>query len=213
MAHLYNLFVNGRPLGPYERRMLVGMLVKEIIKPEQSLIRDDGLELSMAELMADRDESKAINRQALEQVLETSQSFPASAFGAPSSGMWPQFSIRCGGGPVRAGVLGFNGSALLSYQGDCLRIKGNRRNAGLGMSRQELSLPISAIVSTLVEGDCVELYLSPGLEFDESKENRPVRLMMDSDHEASELWELLNMQSGAKMPSTAYAATAAGGLM
>ncbi len=208
MGFKYSLFVNGKALGPFERRMIVGMRVKDLINDSQIVLRDDGIELTVGQLVADRKEATPIGHAEF----AASSTFSASVLGAPSSGMWPEFTVRFGGGPIKPGALGFNGSGQLSYQGDALRIRGNRRNAGLGMSRQELSLPVKAISTSMVDGVVIELFLVRGMPFTESDEGTPVRLELVAEREASDLWELLNMAPGDLPHGLSFARTAAGDL-
>ncbi len=208
MGFKYSLFVNGKSLGPFERRMIVGMRVKELIKDNQIVLREDGIELTVGQLMTDRTEATP----AAHSEFASSSHFSASVLGAPSSGMWPDFTVRFGGGPMKSGALGFNGNGQLSYQGDVLRIRGNRRNAGLGMSRQEVSLPVKAISTSMVDGCVVEFFLVRGLPFTESDDGSPVRLEFVSERESSELWELLNMAPGDLPHGLSFAKTATGDL-
>jgi hypothetical protein len=199
MGFKYSLFVNGKSLGPYERRMIVGMRVKKIVTDDQLVYREDGTNMTVAELLEDRNES---HRPA------TTNSYEVSRLGAPSSGMWPQFNVRYGGGPVKPGAWGFSGAGQVSYHGDSLRFKGNRRNKNLGMSRQEESLSVSAIASSSYEGNFLEVTLQPGLSFDEKQEDLPLRLEFATEEEAGELWELLNLSPGQLPHSLSYANTA-----
>jgi hypothetical protein len=204
MGYKYSLFVNGKSLGPYERRMIVGMRVKDIVTDDQIVFRHDGLVMTVAQLLEDRQEAARPAKSAK----EGSDSIQESVMGAPSSGMWPQFNVRFGGGPMKPGALGFNGLGQISYQGDILKVRGNRRNKNLGMSKQEENLPVKAIVSSLVDGTFVELFLQPGLSFNESIEGIPVRLDCVTQEEASEMWELLNMGIGEMPHGLSYAKTA-----
>jgi hypothetical protein len=204
MGFKYSLFVNGKSLGPYERRMIVGMRVKNIVKDDQIVMRDDGVDMTVAQLMQDRYEAVPPAR--------STEAVQESVLGAPSSGMWPQFIVRYGGGPVKPGALGFTGSGQISYHGDVLRFKGNRRNKNLGMSRQEENLPVRAIATSMVEGSFIEIYLQPGLGYAESIEGTVMRLECTTDEEATELWELLNMGVGQMPGNHAFARTAAGEL-
>lgn len=205
MGFKYSLFVNGKSLGPYERRMIVGMRVKSIVTDEQIVFREDGLDMTVAQLMEDRQEAARPRNTGADSLQE-------SVMGAPSSGMWPQFNVRLGGGPMKPGAFGFNGLGQISYQGDRLKIRGNRRNQNLGMSKQEDFLLVQAIASSTVEDMFVELWLLQGLHFSESIEGTPVRLEFASTQEASELWELLNMRPGELPHGLSYANTAVGDL-
>jgi hypothetical protein len=205
MGFKYSLFVNGNSLGPYERRMIVGMRVKKIVTDEQLVFRDDGVSMTVAQLLQDRlEETKSSHTQT-----ESSQ---LSIMGAPSSGMWPQFSVRFGGGPMKPGALGFNGLGQVSYEGDCLKIRGNRRK-NLGMSKQEDLLPVRAIASSKVQAEVIEMILQPGLNFSESMQGVPVRLEFATSQDAHELWELLNIRAGELPHGLSYAKTATGDLI
>jgi hypothetical protein len=201
MPFKYSLFVNGRHLGPYERRMIVGMRVKNLVTDNQLVQRHDGLDMTVAELMKDRDESAKYNAAYYE-------ASPDSQLHAPSSGMWPQFSVRFGGGPMKAGALGFNGSGTVAYHGDELRFKGNRRNSNFGMTRQEERLPVRAIESSMADDGSVELVLKPGFGPNASDHSQLVRFELANQREATELWELLNMRSGELPDHLAFAQTA-----
>ncbi len=206
MGYKYSLFVNGKSLGPYERRMIVGMRVKEIVTDDQIVFRHDGLDMTVAQLLLDREESTR-------PAPASPELLSVNMFGAPSSGMWPQFNVRFGGGPIKPGALGFSGGGQVSYQGDVLKVTGNRRNKNLGMSKQEEKLPTRAVASSLVAGNVVEIFLKPGLIFIESVEGTPVRLECATEEEASEMWELLNMGVGELPHGLSYAKTATGDLL
>lgn len=199
MAYKYSLFVNGKPLGPYERRMIVGMRVKKIVADDQMVWRDDGLEMSVLQLMQDK------NEDAVPSVAHDHMAL--STLGAPSSGMWPQFNVRFGGSSMKPGAWGFSGNGHVSYHGDELRFKGNRRK-NLGMSRQEESLPMTAIASSRVDGCFLEIKLQQGLAFGDRVEDSLLRVEFTVPQEAMELLELLDLKPGQLPPSLAYANTA-----
>lgn len=205
MPFKYSLFVNGRHLGPYERRMIVGMRVKNLVADDQLVQRDDWLDMTVAELMEDRLESKP-NPLSIVDALNDSR------LGAPSSGMWPSFAVRFGGGPVKAGALGFNGSGSLSYHGDELRITGNKLNAKLGMSRQQDRMPVAAIESSIADGAVLELVIKPRQALNPTDNALQVRVELASEREATELWELLNMSPGHLPHGLSYVDTSRGEL-
>ena len=199
MAYKYSLFVNGKPLGPYERRMIVGMSVKKVITGENMLWRDDGVEMSVEQLIQDRDESTMAS--------VAHDHLALSTLGPPSSGMWPQFSVRYGGSAMKPGAWGFSGNGQVSYHGDELRFKGQRRNKNLGMSRYEESLPLSAIAQAQCMACILQISLQPGLAFGESNEDTLLALEFATPQEANELWELIHLKPGQLPPSLAYANT------
>jgi hypothetical protein len=199
MAFKYSLFVNGKPLGPYERRMIVGMCVKKIVDDDQMVWRDDGLEMTVAQLLQDRDESTPASVAYDHLALST--------LGAPSSGMWPQFTVRFGGTALRPGAWGFSGNGQVSYHGDELRFKGKRRNKNLGMSQQEESLTLAAIAEAHCLDCILQISLQPGLTFGESAQDEQLHLEFATPNEARELWELLHLKPGQLPPSLSYANT------
>jgi hypothetical protein len=198
MAFKYSLFVNGKPLGPYERRMIVGMRAKKIINGDQMLWREDGVEMSVAQLVQDRDESTPASVAHDHMALST--------MGAPSSGMWPQFTVRFGGSSLRPGPWGFSGDGQVSYHGDELRFKGMRRK-NFGMSRQEESLPLVAIASVHCSDCVLQITLQPGLAFGDRAGDVQLDLEFSTPQEVQELWELLNLKPGQLPPSLSYANT------
>jgi hypothetical protein len=205
MPFKYSLFVNGRHLGPYERRMIVGMRVKNLVTDDQLVQRHDGLDMTVAELMEDRLESKPNPLSMYDSGME-------SKLGAPSSGMWPQYTVKFGGTAMKPGAFGFSGGGSVSYQGDQLRFTGNRRNSSLGMSRQIESLPVAAIETSMTDGSVLELVIKPRQTLNSEAHSLPVRIECRSDDEANELWELLNMRPGELPHGLSFAKTASGDL-
>jgi hypothetical protein len=204
MPYRYSLVVNGQSLGPYERRMIVGMRVKQIVDDEQIVVRDDGVQMQVAQLLGKRDEAPATSSgpQPLAEI--TPSNF--------SVGMWPQFSVRFGGGPIRAGALGFNGLGQVVYLGSELLFKGNRRNRNLGMSRHEERLSVAAIHSAVPDGCYAEIGLKPGHEHNPSEQPIFIRIECVSAHEAQELCGLLSMPPGQFPSEASFAPTEATGL-
>jgi hypothetical protein len=200
MAYKYSLFVNGKPLGPYERRMIVGMHVKKIVDGDQMLWREDGVEMNVAQLVQDRDESTPAS--------VAHDHLALSTLGVPSSGMWPQFNVRFGGSALKPGAWGFSGNGQVSYHGDELRFKGRKRNKNLGMSRQEESLPLAAMLDSQCMDCVLQISLQPGLTFDQRTEDAQLHLEFATPQEARELWELIHLKPGQLPPSLSYANTA-----
>ena len=202
MPYKYSLFVNGRHLGPYERRMIVGMRVKNIVTDDQLVQRIDGLDLTVAELMQDR-------LEAMRMTSPSHDSTNESRLGAPSSGMWPRFSVRFGGGPMKPGALGFSGAGHISYLGDELHFKGNRRNANLGMSKQEECLPIGVIDNSSIDDCFIDFILKPSQQLNPGDPPQQIRVECTTAEEAKELWELVNMRPRDMPHGLSYAKTAA----
>ena len=190
MGHQYSLRVNDRCLGPYERRMIVGMRVKNLVANDQQLRRDDGLEMTVAELMQDRLEVKQL--PALHH--ESSAEIPGAT---PSTGMWPVFLVRFSPAAPHseAHAWGFRGQGTISYQGDELRIRAERLQANRASSPQQERLPVAFIESSMVEGTELELIIKTPQAHHPSDNSVLLRIEFESENEAVELWELLNMSA------------------
>ncbi len=198
MARRYSLFVNGKALGPYERRALIGMRVKEVITDDQAVLRDDGVEFVMIDLMDRQYET----RPASLSLPEVDHGFSSSELIAPSTGMWPRFAVSFGGSASQPGACGFIGEGSVTYYGDVLRLTGRRKK-----SKEHENLPMACILSSMADGHKLELHLASGLALTESKEKRPVCLICETEIEATEIWELLNMAAGDLPASMRYQPT------
>jgi hypothetical protein len=180
----YLLLLGNKPLGPYDRRTLVGMRIKKLIDNEMRLRRSDGHEMSVAQLLADRFE------------MADAQSLKRQAIAPPASGIWPTFFIDCAGSLMKPGALGFIGKGELRFQGDLLRITANRKSGLMSTRSERVKLPIAAITSAQAASDMPEvlrLTIAAGQPFPEAGRNVPVRLILDDAESVKELLELINI--------------------
>lgn len=183
MSHKYALVVEGRKVGPFDRRTVIGMRVKKMLEGHQVLIRDDGLQMTVAELVADR----------LEMADAPVRGLASPAPPAASSGVWPVFVVNFGGNALRAGAFGFCGVGEMRYQGDLLRMTGQRRDGLLSMSEDRIKLPLSALQSVRYQGNSVEFLLKPDQPYDEARRGQPAVLTLDNEFAIQELKDLLKL--------------------
>ncbi len=180
----YHLLLGNKPLGPYDRRTIVGMRIKKLVDNEMPLRRSDGHEMSVAQLLADRFE------------MADTQSLKRQAVAPPASGIWPTFLIDCGGSFIKPGALGFIGKGELRFQGDHLRITAHRKSGFMRTSSERIKLPLVGIASAQAAADApgvLRLTLQAGQPFAEAGRNIPVRFTLDDAESVKELLEMMNL--------------------
>jgi hypothetical protein len=183
-GYRYHLLLGSKPLGPYDRRTIVGMRIKKLIDNDMPLRRSDGHQMSVAQLLADRFE------------MADAQTLQRQAVAPPASGIWPTFLADFGGGMMKKGALGFSGKGEVRFQGDHLRITGSRKNGLLRSATDRIKLPLAAIAKAQAASDApqvLRLLLKPGQPFEESSKNLPVRIGLDDAESVKELLELMNL--------------------
>jgi hypothetical protein len=179
----YHLLIRERRLGPYDRKTIVGMRIKKLIKNNLRVRRSDGHEMTVAQLLADRFEMADA---------ESLQKFAASP---PASGIWPAFLMNCGGSLLKPGALGFVGKGELHFQGDHLRLSANRKSGFVSKRQERTRLPLSALISATVHAkhlDVIVLQLKPGHRVEGVVGNAPALIKLDDAEAVRELLELIN---------------------
>jgi hypothetical protein len=130
----YRLLLNGKQVGSYDRRTIVGMRIKKLLDNNNQLLRSDGHLMTVAQLMVDR--------------FEMADSQAAVLAGeSVASGLWPTFLVDFGGGWRGAGALGFTGRGELRFQGNSLRLTGQRKGRLFGGTQERVELPLAGIAS------------------------------------------------------------------
>ena len=183
--HHYSLVVEGRKIGPFDRRTLVGMRVKKLVEDHQILIRDDSLQMTVAEFVADRFE---MADAPVRGVIASAPPPPANA-----SGLWPSFIVNFGGGTLRAGAFGFTGIGEMRYQGDLLRMTGRKRSGLVGSSEERIKVPMSGIASIRYTGTAVEFMLRPDQPYEEARRQQAAVVVLENDFAIQELKDLLKL--------------------
>ena len=183
---LYAILVQGRKVGPFDRRTVVGMRVKKMLEDEHVVIRNDGLQMNVGELIADRFEMADHFRP------NDTQSRNVAP---PASGIWPTFLVDFGGG-LRAGAFGFTGRGELRYQGDLLRLTGRMKTGLIGTNEERIKVPLSGFSSVRFEGLKVLLQLRPDQPYDEARRGVPSVVTLENDFAVQELQDLLKLSEG-----------------
>ena len=140
---LYHVLLEGRKVGPYDRRTIVGMRIRKTLTSEHVLITTQGVQLTVADLLKHRPRDNAFqpNRSGSYSLVQATYS--ASLLHADGRG----FAIPAFKGEVEARV-----------QKDVLRIAGRFRQ-GLGWKEDRVKLPLVDVLHARIRGSTVDLWL------------------------------------------------------
>lgn len=139
----YHVLHEGRRMGPYDRRTIVGLRIKKTLTSEHQLEGSDGSRLTVAEL---------IGRQP-----------PAGEFNSMRSGGYSSARYTCSAslvesepGPVE--IPAFRGEVEVRVHSDVLRIAGTHRS-GRSIKEGRVKLPLKDIAYGRALGSRVDLWL------------------------------------------------------
>ncbi len=181
----YHLLVGERQLGPYDRRTIVGMRVRNLIDGELPALRNDGHRMTVAQLLADRFE------------MADAESLEKQAASPPASGFWPTFLMDCGGSMMKPGALGFIGKGELRFQGDFLRLTANRKSGLVSVRQDRVKVMMSDLLSAGIHAQdpaTLVLQLRPSHRVEGVTGNAPALIKLDDADSVKELLELINVR-------------------
>jgi hypothetical protein len=184
--HRYHLLVGDRQLGPYDRKTIVGMRIKKLIDNELQIRRNDGHQMTVAQLLADRFE------------MADAASLHKQAVSPPASGFWPAFLIDCGGSVLKPGAMGFIGKGELRFQGDHLRITANRKAGFVSTKAERIKLPLISLASAIADtaqASVIVLHLKPGFPGVPDGSESKAHIKLDDDEAVRELIDLINLKA------------------
>lgn len=143
---VFHVVLEGRRVGPYDRRTIVGMRIKKTLTSEHVLIDDRGLELTVADLIGRRPRTNDFNPNRTGGFSIVQATYPASLVGVEGRGY---------------DIPNFKGEIEARVQGDVLRVAGRFRK-GLGWKEDRVKLLLSDVAHARVSGSQVELWLRIG---------------------------------------------------
>jgi len=203
---LYHVLVGeGRTLGPFERRAIVGMRVRKTLAGDSLLVGADGVRLTVAEL--------------LHKPLPSAVDLPLDEAPAPGESSLPgrvgsSYSVVQG---IHAAQLlevqgtgydipPFKGEVEVRVQTKVLRISGRFRD-GLAWREDRVKLPLDQIPHARLRGTIVDLWLRS------AGRDEPQRVSLDllTREAAGELAEALPLSSPYPGSEPLAARTAGGG--
>ena len=139
----YRVLLEGRTVGPYDRRTIVGMRIRKTLTSQHVLLAADGSRLTVADLIQarPRDNSFQPNRSGSYSIVQAT--YPASVLEVDGKG----FDLPPFRGEVEARV-----------QAEVLRIAGQLRR-GWRWKDDRIKLPLGAVRHARVRGSVVDLWL------------------------------------------------------
>jgi hypothetical protein len=141
----YQVLLEGRKVGPYDRRTIVGMRIKKTLTSEHVLIGTDGAQITVAQLIGQR---------------------PIGDFNPDRSGSFSVVQATFSGSVIEVegkelGVPAFKDEVEIRVQGAVLRIAGRFRK-GFGWKEDRVKLPLADVVHARINGTQVDLWLRAG---------------------------------------------------
>lgn len=141
---VYHVLLEGRTVGPYDRRTIVGLRIKKTLTNSHVLISAAGAQLTVADLLRQR---QPFNTGRSSSLSLAQASLPASLLKVEGPGM---------------AIPRFKGEIQVRVQGDALRLAGRFRR-GLGWKEDRVKIALKDVVHARVQGSQVDLWLSnPG---------------------------------------------------
>jgi hypothetical protein len=139
---IYHVLLEGRKVGPYDRRTIVGMRIKKTLTSDHVLIGTDGTQLTVGDLIGHP---------------------PVKPFQSEKSGSFSlvQATYTAALLDNRAGAFDipqFKGEVEARIQGDVLRMAGRFRN-GFGWKDGRVKLMLKDVVHARVRASQVDLWL------------------------------------------------------
>ena len=139
---LYHVLLEGRSVGPYDRRTIVGMRIKKALTSDHVLIGTDGGQLTVADLIHKRRPAPfSPERSGSFSIVQATYS--ASLLEVEGRGME---------------IPRFKGEIEARVQSDVLRLAGRFRQ-GLGSKDGRVKIPLKDVVHARITGSQVELWL------------------------------------------------------
>jgi hypothetical protein len=146
-ATVYHVLLQGRSMGPYDRRTIVGMCIKKALNSDTELLDSHGAQLTVGDLLAERSPQSTFNgtRSGAFSFSVVQATFTAALLQVKGKG----FAIPAFSGEVEARV-----------QAGMLRVAGRYRR-GLRWRDDRVKIPLKAFVHARIVGSRVDLWLRP----------------------------------------------------
>ena len=141
---LYHVLLEGRRVGPYDRRTIVGMRIKKTLTSADVVVAGNGQQFTVADLVK--------------------MGRPDGAFAASRSGSYSVVQAVHSAALVAvhgAAIPAFKGEIEVRVQTKALRIAGRVRD-GLGWKEERVKFPLTDLVHARLRGSMLDLVLRPG---------------------------------------------------
>jgi hypothetical protein len=140
---VYHVVLDGQTVGPYDRRTIVGMRIKNTLTSEHIVITADGVQFTVGDLLKQRDAEPNFQADRSGTYSLVQATFAASLLEVDGRGV---------------DIPDFKGEIEARVQGDVLRFAGRFRQ-GLAWKQDRVKLPIADIAHARVRGTVVDLWL------------------------------------------------------
>ena len=167
---IYHVLLEGRTVGPYDRRTIVGMRIKKALTSDHVLIGTDGGQLTVADLIH-QGRPAPFNPERSGSFSIVHATYSASVLQIEGGGM---------------NIPSFKGEIEARVQSDVLRLAGRFRQ-GLGSKEGRVKIPLKDVVHARIRGSQVELWLRG----EPSKKLQRVALELFTPESAGELVQWL----------------------
>ena len=140
----YHVVLEGRRVGPYDRRTIVGMRIKQTLSSADVLVGSDGHEITVADLLGKRNSAPADFNASQSGVFSLVQAtYSASLLGMSGRGL---------------PIPDFRGEMEVRVHSDVMRLAGRYRRL-MGMKDTRIKIPLALIMQAQAQGSRVDLWL------------------------------------------------------
>src|SRR4030095_10086716 len=139
---IFHVLLEGRTVGPYDRRTIVGMRIKKALASDHVLICADGGRMTVADLIHRRSPAP-FNPERSGSFSVVQATYAATLLRVDGRGM---------------DIPRFKGEVEARVQSDVLRLAGRFRH-GLGSKEGRVKIPLKDVVHARITGSQVELWL------------------------------------------------------
>ncbi|MBC5766203.1 hypothetical protein [Ramlibacter albus] len=143
MEPVYHVILEGRQVGPYDRRTIVGMRIKNTLTSGHELLTPEGQRLTVADLVKLRPRDNSFNPMRSGSFSIVQATYSASLLKVEGRGH---------------DIPSFKDEIEARVQQDVLRMAGRFR-AGFGWKEDRIKLPLKDVVHARVRNSIVELWL------------------------------------------------------
>lgn len=148
---VYHVLLEGRRVGPYDRRTIVGMRVKKTLTSKSVLVAADGTQITVGELVRQGQDEGGL--------APSSDNAPLAGRGASYSvvqGIHPAqlLEVQGKGQPIPP----FKGEIEVRVQTKVLRISGRFRS-GIAWKEERVKFPLADIAHARLRGTVVDLWV------------------------------------------------------
>jgi hypothetical protein len=140
---VFHLVLEGRKVGPYNRRTIVGMRIKKTLDSDHVLIDGAGNQLTVADLIGRDPRAGEFNPNRSQGLSVVQATYPAGLIEVDGCAL---------------GIPAYRGEMELRVQSDVLRITGRFRRR-FGWKESRVKLPLRDIRHARVRGSQVEIWL------------------------------------------------------